>query len=166
MARQIKRPDNSRGIGTKEGKGKQNRIEDSQAVVITSAAQLTPLLVDSTAGAGILGISLSTFYKFTRRNANTPMIQIGALHRWKKKDLLRFTAKPVNYIVGEDFLIDVKTAAMLCAVSRPMFYKLNQSGVTPDPILDGRTLRWSYHEIEEWIEGGCLKRVTKRGSRK
>lgn len=124
--------------------------------------ELTPLLVDSTEGARILDVSLSTFYKFTRKNENTPMIEIGSLQRWMKKDLLRFTGKAFSYTVGEDFLIDTKTAAMLCAVSRPMFYKMNRLDMTPKPILDGRTLRWSCQEIVDWIEKGCPNRNAKR----
>lgn len=116
---------------------------------------MTPLLVDSTEGARILGVSLSTFYKFTRGNENAPMIQIGTLQRWKKKDLLRFTGKAFRCTVADDFLIDTKAAAVLCAISRPMFYKMNQTGVTPKAIFDGRTLRWSCQEIVDWIEAGC-----------
>lgn len=83
------------------------------------------------------------------------MILIGSLQRWRKSDLLRFTGKAVNCIVPEDFLIDAKIAAMLCSVSRPMFYKLNQEGMAPLPIVEGRLLRWSFQDIEAWIETGC-----------
>lgn len=126
--------------------------------------ELTPLLVDSAEGARILGVSLSTFYKFTRKSENTPMVQIGSLQRWMKKDLLRFTGKAFSHRVAEDFLIDAKAAAKLCAVSRPMFYKLNSQGIVPEPIFDGRTLRWSCQEIVDWIVAGCPNSGEKRGN--
>lgn len=164
MARKIERPINSRGTGTPKGKGQQDSVASVR--VIKTTADLTPLLVDANEGARILGISLSTFYKFTRRNETTPMILIGSLQRWKKQDLLRLTGKPSDYTIAEDFLIDAKIAAMLCSVSRPMFYKLNHEGMVPEPLLDGRTLRWSVQDIGVWIEAGCPNGTTKGGIRK
>lgn len=161
MARKTERPIHSRGTGTEKGKSQQNSA--AAVHIIKAAEDLTPLLVDSNEGARILGISLSTFYKFTRRNEATPMILISSLQRWKRQDLLRLTGKPISYTIVEDFLIDAKIAAILCSVSRPMFYKLNQLGMVPEPILAGRTLRWSIQDIVEWIEAGCPNYVAIKG---
>ncbi len=117
--------------------------------------EVTPLLMDARQGAKTLGVSLTTFYKVMRKSESAPMIQLGSLQRWRKKDLLRFIGKAFRCAVEEDFLIDANAAAILCAVSRQMFYKMSRSGVTPATVLTGRALRWSCQEIVDWIEAGC-----------
>lgn len=161
MARKVERPVNRRGAGTTKGKGQQNSVAKAGEMKI--GGEVTPILVDANEGARILGIGLPTFYKFTRRNEATPTILLGSLQRWKRHDILRIAGKKIAPLpVPEDVLVDAKTISKLCSISRPLFYKLNQLGVTPEPILDGRTLRWSFHEIVEWIEEGCPQLKTKR----
>ena len=117
-----------------------------------------PLLVDSNQGARILGISLSHFYKFMRDNKTVSPVMVGTLHMWRKNDLLRFTGKAVAPQPVRDILIDAQEIATLCAISRSMVYKLNDQAAMPEPILDGRTMRWSFQAIQEWIGAGCPKR--------
>ena len=81
---------------------------------------------------------------------------------WRKSDLLRFTGKSCEPEPARDILIDAQEIATLCAISRSMVYKLNEQYAMPKPILDGRTMRWSFHAIQEWIDAGCTKPKTKR----
>ena len=164
MARQVERAVNSGGIGEKEGKSQQNRVEVNLDAIIGAPGHITPLLVDSNHGARILGVSVSHFYKFMRRNNSAPAIPIGTLQMWRRKDLLRFTGKrdvPTQF--PEDVLIDVQMVAALCSISRSMVYKMNEMQALPEPLMYGRTLRWSYQAIEEWIEAGCPKRNKAKG---
>ncbi len=143
---------NRRGVGAGKRKGEQDSVAEC---VMKAGGEMTPLLVDANQGAKMLGVSLSTFYKVMRKSENAPMIQLGSLQRWRKKDLLRFTGTAFHYTIVEDFLIDTEAAAILCAVSRSMFYKMNQLGATPKAVSDGRTLRWNCRETADWIEAGC-----------
>ena len=132
------------------------------AMDIVRSGEFSPqLLVDAYRGAKILGISVSHFYQFMRRNDSIQTITIGTMQMWRRKDLLRLTgAKNALPQKAEDVLIDAQTIASLCSISRSMVYKLNDLGMMPKPILDGRTLRWSMEVIEEWIDAGCPKQVT------
>ncbi len=122
--------------------------------------QFTPLLVDANQGAKILGISLSHFYVFMRKNKTIRPVAVGSLKMWRRKDLSRLTGKPCDQQPGsaEDILIDVVEIGALCSISRSLVYKLNDLEMMPEPILDGRTLRWSLQEIREWVDMGCPKR--------
>ena len=151
----------SLGVGKKEGKGKQNCVADhpDEATVDRNFA---PLLVDSNHGARILGISLSHFYKFMRQNKAVDPVILGTLHMWRKRDLLRLTGKSIKPEPARDILIDAQEIATLCAISRSMVYKLNEQDAIPLPIMDGRTMRWSYQAIVEWIDAGCTRRKRRR----
>ena len=130
--------------------------------------KVNALLVDANTGAEILGVSLPTFYKFVRRNPETPTIELGSLQRWNRWSLLRIAGKKGEEGIYPDVLVDAKIGAVLCSVSKPMFYKLNKLGVTTKPIMTGRTLRWSLLELFDWIEHGCRprKKQVKRQGRK
>lgn len=159
MVGKNERPVDGRGIGKKEGKSQQNSVIDVSGGARRHAA---PLLVDSNEGARILGISLSHFYKFLRKNPNAPAIMIGSLHMWRRKDLLRFIGKSCDSPPAEDILIDAQAVAALCSISRSMVYKLNDQHMIPEPLQDGRILRWSVQAIEEWVEAGCPERGKRR----
>jgi predicted DNA-binding transcriptional regulator AlpA len=121
--------------------------------------RVTPLLVDANRGARIIGVSTAHFYKFIRRRrGSAPSIAVGSLNLWRREDLLRIMDKPRNPKMPEDILIDARTVAELCSISRSLVYKLNIFGRMPVPVLHGRTLRWSLLEIVEWVEGGCKYR--------
>jgi len=159
MARKVERAVNSGGVGEKEGKSQQNRVEVNLDAIIGAVGHITPLLVDSNQGARILGVSLSHFYKFMRKNNCTPPIPIGTLQMWRRKDLLRFTGKrDVSTQFPEDIVIDVQMVAALCSISKSMVYKMNEMRALPEPLMYGRSIRWSYQAIEEWIENGCPPR--------
>ncbi len=161
MAKKTERESSRRGLGAAKKRDEQNRVVE---VVLKAGEELTPLLMDAKQGAKTLCVSLTTFYKVMRKSESAPMIQIGSLQRWRKKDLFRFMGKAFRCTVEEDFLIDAKAAATLCAVSSQMFYKTNRSGGTPKAVMSGRTLRWSCQEIVDWIETGCSEPPTgKRG---
>jgi predicted DNA-binding transcriptional regulator AlpA len=120
------------------------------------------LLVDAGQGAKMLGVSVSHFYKFTRKNPLAQPVTVGTLNMWRRNDLLRFSGKHRSgRLFPEDVLVDARKVAELCSVSRGMVYKLNVLGMMPEPILDGRTLRWSIQEIEEWVNAGCPERGEK-----
>jgi predicted DNA-binding transcriptional regulator AlpA len=126
-----------------------------------------PLLIDSTQGARLLGVSLTNFYRFMRKQTNAPPVMVGSIHMWKRKDLLRLIGKPCDEPPVDDFLIDAKAIAELCSISRSMVYKLNDEGMMPDAAFKGkRAIRWDFQEIEEWVEAGCPpRRKTKRKAR-
>lgn len=169
MVRKIERANSCRGIGEKEGEGKQNCVMDTRGDDIEVENRIMPLLVDANQGARILGISLSHFYKFIRKNKCAQPITIGSLCMWKREDLLRFMGKPCNRSQAlDDILIDAQKVAAICSVSRSMVYKMNEQGILPEPIMDGRTLRWSFQIIEEWIGNGCppRRKVVRRKGRK
>jgi predicted DNA-binding transcriptional regulator AlpA len=78
---------------------------------------------------------------------------------WRRKDLLRFTGKSdAPRQIAEDILIDAQALAALCSISRSMVYKMNEQAALPQPIQYGRTLRWSFQAIEEWVVLGCPPR--------
>lgn len=158
MDGKIERAFDSSGIGKKEGKGQQNRVAGFSGDTDGTDRHFTPLLVDSNQGARILGISQSHFYKFMRNNKSVSPVLLGSLNLWRKNDLLRFTGKPRETQSARDVLIDAQEIATLCAISRSMVYKLNEQHAMPEPILDGRTMRWSFQAIQEWIDAGCPKR--------
>ncbi len=120
--------------------------------------RVTPLLVDANQGARLLGVSPAHFYKYMRRRGSTPPVTVGSLNLWRREDLLRITGRPARQNTPEDILIDARTVAELCSVSRSLVYKLNVLGMMPVPVLHGRTLRWSLREIVTWVEGGCRYR--------
>ena len=123
------------------------------------SGSITPLLVDSEQGARMLGVSLTHFYRFMRKQTNAPPVMVGSIHMWKRKDLLRLIGKPCDEQPAGDILIDAKTIAELCSISRGMVYKLNGLGMMPRPAFKGRrALRWDWQEIEEWVEAGCPSR--------
>ena len=154
MDGKVKRAFDRSGTGTKEGKGGKNCVTDMPDNTDTDR-HFVPLLVDSNQGARILGISLSHFYKFMRQNKAVSPIMLGSLYMWRKKDLLRFIGKQGDPQAIKDILIDTQEIATLCSISRSMVYKLNEQRLMPEPLMDGRTLRWSFEAIVEWIEAGC-----------
>lgn len=118
-------------------------------------SQIPPLLVDATRGAKILGVSVSHFYVFMRRNAAVQPITISSTNMWRRKDILRFTSKADESPIPEDFLVDAQEVAALCSISLSMVYKLKRLGLMPTPFRDGRTSKWSFQEIEKWVDAGC-----------
>ena len=162
MGRKIERPDDCRRAGTQEGKGKQNSV--------------TPLLIDSTYGAEILGVSQPGFHRFMAKNKTIRPVTIGTLLLWRRDDLRRLIGKPREPQPAEDILIDALTVATLCSISRSMVYKLNDLGMMPNPIMVGERLRWSSEEIGEWVAAGCpntgrrtqraTKKVTRTGAKR
>ena len=136
----------------------ESALNEPDNCLIDVPPKIAPLLVDANAGAEILGVSPPTFYKFIRKNAEIPVVELGSLHRWNRWSLLRLAGKKGEEAIYPDILVDAKIGAVLCSVSRPMFYKLNKLGVTPKPIMTGRTLRWSLLELYDWIEHGCPPR--------
>ena len=128
---------------------------------MTMPSRIPPLLVDANRGAKILGVSVSHFYVFMRKNAVVQPVVVGSTNMWRRKDIIRFTGRPCDPPVTEDFLVDAQEVAALCSISRSMVYKLKHSGLMPMPFLDGRTSRWSYLEIEKWVDEGCPSRKGK-----
>lgn len=64
----------------------------------------------------------------------------------------------LNDCLTEPKLIDAKTCANLCGISRSMWYKLGSAGRTPAPIrLGGRTL-WRRSDIDSWLWHKCPNR--------
>ena len=163
MAKKTERESSRRGLKTAKKQDEQNRVVE---VVLKAGEEVTPLLMDAKQGSKTLCVSLTTFYKVMRKSESAPMIQIGSLQRWRKKDLFRFMGKAFRCTVEEDFLIDAKAAATLCAVSSQMLYKMSRAEGMPNAVTGGRTLRWSCQEIVEWIGAGCPARVKRRSGKK
>ncbi len=120
--------------------------------------RVVPLLVDANQGAKMLGVSPAHFYKFIRKRRSAPPIMVGSLNMWRRRDLLRIIGASDDPQTPEDILINARTVAELCSVSRSLVYKLNSLGMMPASVLHGRTLRWNLREIMEWVEVGCPPR--------
>ena len=163
MAKKTEREGSRRGLRAAKKQDEQNRVVE---VVLKAGEEVTPLLMDAKQGSKTLSVSLTTFYKVMRKSESAPMIQIGSLQRWRKKDLFRFMGKAFRCTVEEDFLIDAKGAATLCAVSSQMLYKMSRAEGMPNAVTGGRTLRWSCQEIVNWIETGCSAQMKRRSGKK
>jgi predicted DNA-binding transcriptional regulator AlpA len=56
----------------------------------------------------------------------------------------------------EPLLLDAKTAAALCSVSRRTWFAWQSAGQIPLPALRrGRVVRWSSVELAAWVVAGC-----------
>jgi excisionase family DNA binding protein len=59
----------------------------------------------------------------------------------------------------DKLLLKPEEAAEQIGVSRTHFYKLHSSGeLGPLPIKLGECSRWSYAELQRWVELGCPSR--------
>ena len=57
-------------------------------------------------------------------------------------------------------LVNASVAAKLCGISLSLWYSLNASGQTPQPIkLNSKNL-WSYGHLELWSDAGCPSRAS------
>jgi predicted DNA-binding transcriptional regulator AlpA len=57
---------------------------------------------------------------------------------------------------GEPLLLDAKSAAALCSVSRATWWAWLRTGRCPPPIRIGeRVVRWSAETIRQWVAAGC-----------
>lgn len=52
-------------------------------------------------------------------------------------------------------VLTVEEVAAMLQISPRTVYRLNDRGKIPQPIRLGRSVRWNYREIEEWIAIGC-----------
>lgn len=55
-------------------------------------------------------------------------------------------------------LIDARECAILCGISKSLWYKLYSQGKTPDSVGLGRRRLWRRDDIVRWIECGCPDR--------
>lgn len=53
-------------------------------------------------------------------------------------------------------LIGAIDAARLCGVGRRLWYDMKNAGRIPLPIRLGRRVLWDTHEMERWMDAGCL----------
>ncbi len=51
-------------------------------------------------------------------------------------------------------LIDTKAATKLLNVSARTIWQMTQTGRIPQPIKIGRLVRWSYEELQAWVNAG------------
>jgi excisionase family DNA binding protein len=52
-------------------------------------------------------------------------------------------------------LISAEELARLMRVSERTLWRLLSAGKVPQPVRIGRSTRWRYAEVREWIEKGC-----------
>lgn len=52
-------------------------------------------------------------------------------------------------------LISAEELARLMQVSERTLWRLLSAGKVPQPVRIGRSTRWRYAEVREWIERGC-----------
>jgi len=58
----------------------------------------------------------------------------------------------------ERLLVDSDDAAVLCGVSRTMWWTLHAQGRVPAPVRLGRRTLWRVDELRRWTEAGCPPR--------
>ena len=57
-------------------------------------------------------------------------------------------------------LLDAKTAAKLCGVSRSTFLGWDSAGLCPRRIKIGGRVLWSHAQLEKWASQGCPDRAS------
>jgi excisionase family DNA binding protein len=64
-------------------------------------------------------------------------------------------------------LLDVRAVANLLSCSERHVYRMADAGKMPRPRKLGSLNRWSSHEIQTWIDGGCqpVRHIGARGAR-
>ncbi len=55
-------------------------------------------------------------------------------------------------------LLDAKTAAQICGLSRSGWWSLHAAGNVPLPVRLGRRTLWCASELVAWTEAGCPSR--------
>lgn len=63
---------------------------------------------------------------------------------------------------GDSLLIDTKTAAKLCGVSKKTIQRWTKAGVMPLPHRVNGRPRWQRAVITEWVSLGCPRRKARR----
>lgn len=77
--------------------------------------------------------------------------------------------KALGEVGIEPVLVDAKTAAATCGVSRSTWLAWDAAGLNPQPVrIVGRVL-WAVDDLRRWAAAGCPGRETfqaeKRGSK-
>lgn len=63
--------------------------------------------------------------------------------------------KPLDAIAIEPVLVDAKTAAAACGVSRSTWLSWDSAGLNPQPVrIVGRVL-WAVDDLRRWAAAGC-----------
>ena len=55
----------------------------------------------------------------------------------------------------DPLLLNAIEVADLCGLSPKSIRRLARSGVLPQGLRIGRSVRWRREEIENWVSGGC-----------
>jgi len=58
----------------------------------------------------------------------------------------------------EPLLVNLETAAALCAQSRASWYRRLSAGLAPRPVYMGRKPYWVREELVAWVRAGCPPR--------
>jgi predicted DNA-binding transcriptional regulator AlpA len=68
--------------------------------------------------------------------------------------------KPLAEITYEPVMVDAKTAASLCGVSRSTWLGWDSAGLCPQPVRLGGRVLWAVDVLRAWAWAGCPSRVT------
>lgn len=52
-------------------------------------------------------------------------------------------------------MVDARGAAMICGVSRTLWFDMRNAGRVPAPIRLGRRVLWRVDELQRWIDAAC-----------
>lgn len=55
-------------------------------------------------------------------------------------------------------LLKIQDVMEICKVSRSKWNKMYSQGMTPEKIKMGKSIRWLYSDILEWLTSGCPSR--------
>jgi len=56
-------------------------------------------------------------------------------------------------------LLSVQDLARVLAISVRSVWRRDSAGQIPRPVRIGRSVRWLYEEIIDWVQAGCPSRV-------
>ena len=62
-------------------------------------------------------------------------------------------------------LVDARTAAKLCGVSRATWWSMHSQGRVPLPVRIGRRTLWRTAELSDWTAAGCPPRDRWHGTK-
>ena len=65
----------------------------------------------------------------------------------------------------DGLLLTAGDAAKMLKISTRFFYSLHNTGRVPLPIRLGKSVRWRFEELRDWVRAGCPSREKWEGAK-